>query len=76
VGEEIGKGRKLKDILSKMTMVAEGVMTTRSAYELSRKYKVEMPITHKVYQVLFEDKPAKQGVMELMTRQPKTEIWG
>ncbi|HEX9917173.1 MAG TPA: NAD(P)H-dependent glycerol-3-phosphate dehydrogenase [candidate division Zixibacteria bacterium] len=75
VGEEIGKGRKLKDVLSKMSMVAEGVKTTRSAYRLSRKHKVEMPITHKVYQVLFEDKPPKLGLMELMTRQPKSEIW-
>ena len=76
VGQEIGKGKKLKDILSKMTMVAEGVRTTQSAKELSKKYQVEMPITQKVYQVLFEDKPPKKGLMELMTRQPKSEIWG
>jgi len=76
VGQEIGKGRQLKDVLSEMTMVAEGVRTTKSAHQLSRKYKVEMPITRKVYQVLFEDKPPKLGLMELMTRQPKSEIWG
>ncbi len=75
VGEEIGKGRKLKDILCAMTMVAEGVNTTRSAYKLSLKYRVEMPITQKVYEVLFKNKPPKKGLMELMTRQPKSEIW-
>lgn len=75
VGEQIGKGKKLKEVLSEMTMIAEGVKTTKSAYELSKKYQVEMPITDKVYQVLYKDKPAKTGLMELMARQPKSEIW-
>jgi len=75
VGEQIGKGKKLKEVLSGMTMVAEGVKTTKSAYHLSKKHQVEMPITDKVYRVLYKDKPAKTGLMELMTRQPKSEIW-
>ena len=73
VGEQIGKGRKLKDILSHMAMVAEGVETTKSGYELSRKYGVEMPITVEVFKVLFEDKPPSEAINDLMTREPKPE---
>lgn len=68
VGEEIGRGRKLEDILAGMKMVAEGVKSTRSAWQLSQKYSVEMPITHAIYRVLFEDKNPKDVVRELMTR--------
>ncbi|MFH1594472.1 MAG: NAD(P)H-dependent glycerol-3-phosphate dehydrogenase [Candidatus Omnitrophota bacterium] len=73
LGEEIGKGRKLKDILKGTEMAVEGVNTTRSAYELSKKIGVEMPITEKIYQVLYEDKDPKIAVKELMTRAPKPE---
>jgi glycerol-3-phosphate dehydrogenase (NAD(P)+) len=73
VGVELGKGRKLGDILEALGHVAEGVKTTKSAYELSRKLDVETPITDAVYQVLYEDKPAKQAVVELMTRPLKHE---
>jgi glycerol-3-phosphate dehydrogenase (NAD(P)+) len=76
VGEQIGKGRKLDDILKEMVMVAEGVKTTRSAYQLSRKYNVEMPITEQVYQILFEGKDARDALKELMMRGPKEEKWG
>jgi glycerol-3-phosphate dehydrogenase (NAD(P)+) len=75
VGEAIGKGQQLDDILSRMTMVAEGVATTRSGYELSMRYSVEMPITRAVYQVLFENKPPADGVAELMGRRLKAEVW-
>jgi glycerol-3-phosphate dehydrogenase (NAD(P)+) len=75
VGEEIGKGKKLDEVLAKMVMVAEGVKTTISAYQLSQKYNVEMPITKEVYQVLFEGKEPLNGVYDLMTRDPKSEIW-
>jgi len=75
VGEEIGKGKKLNEVLAKMVMVAEGVKTTISAYQLSQKYNVEMPITKEVYHVLFEGKEPLKGVYELMTRDPKSEIW-
>ncbi|RMF10591.1 MAG: NAD(P)-dependent glycerol-3-phosphate dehydrogenase [Candidatus Neomarinimicrobiota bacterium] len=68
VGEEIGKGRQLQDILGGMKMVAEGVKSTKSAWQLSRKYQVDMPITQAVYQVLFEGKDPHQAVEELMTR--------
>ena len=75
VGEQVGRGRKLKDILAKMPMVAEGVQTTRSAYALAEKYDSEMPITTEVYRVLFENKPPQQAINDLMSRDPKSESW-
>jgi glycerol-3-phosphate dehydrogenase (NAD(P)+) len=76
VGEQMGKGRKLEDVLKEMVMVAEGVKTTRSAYQLSQQYSVEMPITQQVYQVLFEGRNPKEALYELMLRDPKEENWG
>ena len=76
VGEQIGKGKTLNQVLKEMTMVAEGVRTTKSAYQLSIRHKVEMPITEQIYKVLFEDKQPQQAIAELMTRDPKSEIWG
>ena len=73
VGEQIGKGRKLPDILADMASVAEGVPTTQSVYELARLYKVEMPITQSVYSVLFENKDVLEALSELMSRVPKPE---
>jgi glycerol-3-phosphate dehydrogenase (NAD(P)+) len=75
VGEEIGKGRTLEEVLSGMVMVAEGVRTTRSAMGLSQEFDVEMPIAQQVYKILFEDKPVKQAIRDLMLRSPKPEIW-
>jgi glycerol-3-phosphate dehydrogenase (NAD(P)+) len=75
VGEKIGRGEKLKDILAGMVMVAEGVDTCRSAREMSHRYGVEMPITAEVYRVLFEDKPPAEAVADLMGRALKEEIW-
>jgi glycerol-3-phosphate dehydrogenase (NAD(P)+) len=76
VGEQIARGKTLSQVLKEMTMVAEGVKTTKSAYQLSLRHKVEMPITEQVYKVLFEDKEPKKAIAELMTRDPKSEIWG
>jgi glycerol-3-phosphate dehydrogenase (NAD(P)+) len=73
VGEQIGKGRKLDDILSKMDSVAEGVPTTRAVMELARKLDVEMPITSAVHAVLFEGKDVIHALTDLMTRDPKPE---
>ena len=56
-----------------MRMVAEGVKTTESAYNLARKLAVEMPIIEKMYQMLYENKPAREAVLELMTRNLKAE---
>jgi len=73
VGEEIGKGKTLVSILDKMDMVAEGIRTTQSVYDLSKKYQVEMPISEGVYQILFNEKNPKKIVSELMTRDLKLE---
>jgi len=74
VGERIGKGRKLGDVLETMDSVAEGVPTTRSVRELARRHNVEMPITEAVYAVLFEDRDVLAALSDLMTRDPKSEI--
>ncbi len=75
LGFRIGKGEQLAKILSSMTMVAEGVETARSAYQLAQREKVEMPITNEMYRVLFEAKPAAEAVADLMGRALKAEIW-
>ena len=74
VGERIGKGQKLDDVLSKMDSVAEGVPTTRSVMQLAQRYHVEMPITEAVYSVLFENKDVIHALTDLMTRDPKPEL--
>jgi len=74
VGKKIGEGEKLQDILSEMRMVAEGVKTAKSVYNLSRKKKVDMPICHTVYSVLYEDLLPKEAVFQLMTRDLKSEL--
>jgi glycerol-3-phosphate dehydrogenase (NAD(P)+) len=73
VGMKLGKGMKLSEILAEMRMVAEGVKTTESARNLARRMGVEMPITDKLYQVLYEGKPVREAVIELMTRDLKAE---
>jgi len=73
VGVELGKGRKLKQILDAMNMVAEGVKTTLSTYQLSLKLGVDMPIVGQMYQILYEDKDPREAVNELMTRDLKGE---
>ncbi len=74
VGERIGRGERLSEILTSMSMVAEGVQTTRAAVRLAEKYQVEMPITEKVYDVLFNYKSPADAVNELMTRELKSEL--
>jgi len=73
VGQKIGQGKKLADILSGMNSVAEGVATTRSVRELSRRHHVEMPICDAVYSVLFEDKDVLHALSDLMSRERKPE---
>ena len=74
VGYRIGKGEKLDDIIESMNMVAEGIKTTKSVWDWSRKNHVEMPITHAVYRVLFENVDPKDALYDLMTRDIKDEI--
>ncbi|MBN1912941.1 MAG: NAD(P)-dependent glycerol-3-phosphate dehydrogenase [Candidatus Omnitrophica bacterium] len=73
VGEQIGKGKTAREIIKGMEMVAEGIPTAKSAYALSRKYKVEMPITKEIYNILYKDKDPKKVVRDLMTRQKREE---
>lgn len=74
VGYNIGRGLSLDEITSGMTMIAEGVKTTKSVSQWSRRNNVEMPITEAVYKVLFENMDPKDAVNELMTRNAKDEI--
>jgi len=76
VGMAIGKGKRLKEVLAGMEMVAEGVMTTKSVCALAARHGVEMPITAEVHKVLFEDKDPRQALADLMMRQAKAEIEG
>jgi len=73
VGEEIGKGKSLEEVLNEMTMVAEGVNTTKAIRELSEELNIEMPISDQVYKVLFENKSPRTAVEDLMMRDPKSE---
>jgi len=73
VGFELGKGRTLDDILGSMNEVAEGVKTTKSAYDLAKELEIEMPITEEVYKMLYENKPPKEVVRDLMGRDLKRE---
>jgi glycerol-3-phosphate dehydrogenase (NAD(P)+) len=73
VGVEIAKGRKLKDIITKMYDVAEGVPTSKAAREISRRLKIEMPITEEVYSVLYERKDPFKAISSLMQRDLKNE---
>lgn len=74
VGLEIGRGKNIGDIITAMTMVAEGVRTTRSAYALGKRVGVDMPITEQVYQILYEGKRPRDAVRDLMTRTLKSEL--
>jgi glycerol-3-phosphate dehydrogenase (NAD(P)+) len=75
VGDRIGGGKRLEEVLSEMSMVAEGVETTRSARDLAMKSNVEMPITFEVYKVLFENKSPRKAISDLMARDQKREKW-
>jgi glycerol-3-phosphate dehydrogenase (NAD(P)+) len=75
VGIKLGQGMKLKDILNQMRSVAEGVPTAESAYALSLKYTIEMPIVEQVYRVLNEDKDPALAVKDLMERSLKSEFY-
>lgn len=73
VGIQLGQGRTLADILSEMRMVAEGVKTTESTCLLAWKLGIEMPIAFKVNEILYNDRPARDAVIELMSRDLKAE---
>jgi glycerol-3-phosphate dehydrogenase (NAD(P)+) len=68
VGFEIGKGATLDEVLAGRDTVAEGVITTRSAFALAEKHKVSMPIVEATYGVLFENRSPRDAIVDLMTR--------
>jgi len=73
VGVELGRGRKLSEILGGMKMVAEGVRTAEAARDLARREGVEMPITERVNAVLFDDVPPEEAIRDLLARELKDE---
>ena len=75
-GEMLGSGQSLEDVLNAITGIVEGVPTTKSVLELSKKYKVEMPITQTLHAVLFEGLDPHEGISQLMSRNPKPERIG
>jgi glycerol-3-phosphate dehydrogenase (NAD(P)+) len=76
VGLALGRGQTLVQILEGTKMVAEGIRTTQALFFLTRKLKVEMPITEKVYEILYQKKEPRQAVGELMSRNPRSEREG
>lgn len=74
VGLKLGQGMSIEEILEDMKQVAEGVKTTKSTHGLSIREKIDMPITRKLYQVLYEGKKTKEAMVELLARDLKDEI--
>lgn len=74
VGLKLGEGRTLKQALAEMTMVAEGVKTTKSCYNLAASVGVEMPILEQTYQILYKGKDCRIAVQELYQRSLKEEF--
>jgi glycerol-3-phosphate dehydrogenase (NAD(P)+) len=74
LGFALGKGEKLVDLMANRRTVAEGVKTAKSAVQVAEALQIEMPIARETYRILYEDKPAKKAVVDLMTRELKSEI--
>jgi glycerol-3-phosphate dehydrogenase (NAD(P)+) len=75
LGIKLGQGMKLESILEHTASVIEGVATAESAYELSKKYGIEMPIVEQVYKIIYEGKEPSRAVNDLMSRPLKTEFY-
>ncbi len=74
VGEALGKGMKLSQALTSIHGTAEGVRSSRSVYQLLEERKIEAPILREVYSILHEEKPVKEALRSLMSREPKPEF--
>jgi glycerol-3-phosphate dehydrogenase (NAD(P)+) len=72
-GEELGKGRSVKEILGETEMVVEGMFTCKAANDIAIKNNVDMPITEKIYEIVYKEKDPREAVRELMTRDLKGE---
>ena len=75
VGQKLGKGMTRAQIVKDMRQVAEGIKTAKSVYNLARREEVEMPISERVYRMLYEDVPAQEAVASLMARSLKKELY-
>ena len=69
----IGQGKTIEEAKQEIGMTIESIDNIKTAYKLSQKYNVEMPIVQSVYKVLFEDLDARKAVLDLMKREPKFE---
>lgn len=76
IGYKLGQGQKLSEIIGQSMSVAEGITTTKSAYALSKKYNIEMPITEQIYLTLYKEKSPEETVKDLMNRTLKSEFNG
>lgn len=75
VGEKLGQGEKIAEILSKMVMVAEGVPTVKAVYKKAKELNISMPIVEAIYKIIYEDADSKDMVESLMTRELKEEFY-
>jgi glycerol-3-phosphate dehydrogenase (NAD(P)+) len=75
LGFEVGRGKTLEDVVGRRLSVAEGVGTARAAVELAAQLGVELPIAREVVSVLFEGKPLREAIGQLMERSLKSETW-
>ncbi len=73
VGISLGKGKQLAEIIKEMSVVAEGIKTTKSVYDLAKRHKIEMPITEQVYQILYKKKQCSLAVRDLLRRDLRVE---
>lgn len=73
-GLMLAAGKTVDEIQAETSMVVEGIRATKAAYQLASKYKVEMPITEQIYEVLYQNKSSKNAVLELMTRGRTHEV--
>ena len=74
VGEQLGKGIRINQITQKMHMIAEGVETVKAVYRLGQKYRIALPITNEVFQIIYKNKNPKRAVNDLMNRRVKSEF--
>ncbi|MGB3210769.1 MAG: NAD(P)H-dependent glycerol-3-phosphate dehydrogenase [Desulforhopalus sp.] len=73
VGLKLGQGKTLEQVKNEMSMVAEGIKTTQSVYDLAKKLKIEMPILEQVYNIIYKEKNCSEAVRDLLKRELKVE---
>lgn len=73
VGLKLGEGKNIKQVKDEMQMVAEGIKTTRSVYDLAKNLDIDMPILEQVYKIIYEDKDCAEAVSDLLKRELKVE---